>query len=474
MQGDTELSGLASSRLAADSCSSLGEVHLPIFNQVDGVFFLSHSNKSLLRKLLVDSGGLLLALQPLACDAADEDDERPAECGRLLSDWFSSPPSGLTSRLHSLYFSLLVGCLSSLMGGVKTEPGSKHCGPASLLSVGRSGFSPPLCKRPRLADVCAYALADSDLVLLLDDGTRVLASRVAVVGGDGTCGVGSEYFRGLLRGGFGEAQGEDAIRIRDVSRGMLLPVLHYLHGCRLTEDAGEHDGGRCQVLDRLVLEGLGASVAETGEDAVFQDTALGQMMMGACRFLVTALQRELEDLCVSLLLSRSAGAAAKSDNLESAEESLANRTSELELTGVDVHPENSTGQKASCVPQPAGDLPSCGASRRAGGGASAASDDKTIQSVAKSSSVLDPGGLRPAGGGALVHLLPQLYWFSQRYSYPALGRACLSLLLGGHDRPRTLWSASEAGGCLRRLAREADCTETLKQDLLRLATAALS
>lgn len=446
--------------------------------------FFSQSNKSLLRKLLVDSSGLLLALQPLACatadgaDGADGADEHPAECGRLLSDWFNSPLSGLTSRLHSLYFSLLVGCLSSLMGGVKTELGRKHFSPASLLSVGRSGFSPPLCKRPRLADVCPYALADSDLVLLLDDGTHVPASRVAVVGGDGTCGVSSEYFRGLLRGGFGEAQREEAIRIKDVSTGMLLPVLHYLHGCRLTEDARGHDGGRCQVLDRLVLEGLGVSVAETAEDVVFQNTALGQMMMGACRFLVTALQRELEDLCVSLLLSRSTGsaarAAAKSDNLESAEESLANRTSELELTGVDVQPENSTGQKVSCVPQPAGDHTSSGTSQRAGGGASSTSDDKTIQSVSKSSSVLDPGGLRPGGGGALVNLLPQLYWFSQRYSYPALGRACLSLLLGGHDRPRTLWSASEAGGCLRRLAREADCTETLKQDLLRLATAALS
>lgn len=441
--------------------------------------FSSQSNKSLLRKLLVDSGGLLLALQPLTCDADDEDDEHPAQCGRLLSDWFNSPLSGLTSRLHSLYFALLVGCLSSLMGGVKTELGRKRFSPASLLSVGRNGFSPPLCKRPRLADVCPYALADSDLVLLLDDGTHVPASRVAVVGGDGTCGVGSEYFRGLLRGGFGEAQTEEAIRIKDVSAGMLLPVLHYLHGCCLTEDTRERDGGRCQVLDRLVFEGLGVPLTETGEDVMFQNTALGQMMMGACRFLVTALQRELEDLCVSLLLSRSAGAAAraaaKSDNLESAEESLANRTSELELTGVDVQLENSAGQKAvSCVPQPAGDQQPSGTDRGGGGGARSTSDDKTIQSISKSGSVPHPGGLRPGGGAAWVNLLPQLYWFSQRYSYPALGRACLSLLLGGHDRPRTLWSASEAGGCLRRLAREADCTETLKQDLLRLATAAVS
>uniref|UniRef100_A0A3B4YIM0 Armadillo repeat containing 5 n=1 Tax=Seriola lalandi dorsalis TaxID=1841481 RepID=A0A3B4YIM0_SERLL len=187
---------------------------------------LISSNKSLLKKLLLDSGGLLLALQPL----------------------------GLTSQLHSLYLSLLIGCLSTLTGSIKTELNKKH--PHPKQPVGKIGrVSPPPSKKPRLADVPA--------------------NREAVAGVDETDGVGSEYFRALLRGGFGEAQGnaEEAIHIKDVSTGMLLPVLHYLHGCRFTKDQettkekdeGEGEGGKCPILDSLVLEGLSICPKETEE-----------------------------------------------------------------------------------------------------------------------------------------------------------------------------------------------------------------
>lgn len=491
-----------------------------------------------MKKLLLDSGGLLLALQPLSYND-DEDDgvaeEHPAECGRLLCDWFNSPLSGLTSQLHSLYFSLLIGCLSTLTGGIKIELDKKHLNPATLTSVSKTDkISPPPSKKPRLADACPYGVSDFDLLLLLDDGTQVPANREAVAGVEGTRGVGSEYFQGLLRGGFGEAQGDagEAIRIKDVSAGMLLPVLHYLHGCRLTKstetrerDEGERRG-RCQILDRLVLEGLGPFRTDTGEDSIedvaFQKTALGEMMIGACRFLVTELQRELEDLCVSLLLSCSAKAARRAasapteddagkvssktdrDNMETAEENLANRTSELELTSVEVQTENLPGltKKPNGFLQQADGNKTSGTAQKASRGGT--SDNKTIKSVSpvsKSSCApvqdksLDPDdfGLRSktnllksaaqdclsssetsAEGGALAALLPQIYWFSQRYSYPALGRACLSLLLGCQECPRPFFSSSMAGDCLRRLAREADCTETLKQDLLSLATVALS
>uniref|UniRef100_A0A3Q2V8P2 Armadillo repeat containing 5 n=1 Tax=Haplochromis burtoni TaxID=8153 RepID=A0A3Q2V8P2_HAPBU len=190
---------------------------------------LISSNKSLLKKLLLDSGGLLLALRPLSCDDDDgADEDHPAECERLLSDFLNSPRSGVTSHLHSLYFSLLIGCLVS----------------------------------------------NFDLFLLLDDGTQVPACREAVAGVEGTGGVGSEYFRALLRGGFGEAQGnsKEAIPIKDVSRGALLPVLHYLHGCRFTkgeETIKEREEGRksgqCQILDKLVLDGLSLYESETEE-----------------------------------------------------------------------------------------------------------------------------------------------------------------------------------------------------------------
>ncbi|XP_040919241.1 armadillo repeat-containing protein 5 [Toxotes jaculatrix] len=485
---------------------------------------LISSNKSLLKKLLLDSGGLLLALQPLDC-SDDVDEDSAAECGRLLSDLFNSSHSGLTSQVHSLYFSLLIGCLSTLTGSIKAQLNKKHVNPVVTQSVGKTGRdSPPPLKKPRLADICPYSLSNFDLLLLLDDGTQVPANREAVAGVEGTDVVSSEYFRALLRGGFGEAQGraEEAIQIKDVSVGMLLPVLHYLHGCRLTKDTGttrEGDegerGGQCQILNSLVLEGLSVSCSEkeehSSEGLAFQKTPLGETMIGASLFLVTDLQRELEDVCVSLLLSYSTKAASPptEDNaekaasrmdrecLESAEENLADRTSELELTGFEMQTENLPGQ----TKKP-------NSSRQQIHKKIISLDQRTIKSdtsVSKSScaSVVDksfcPEKLRPknvvkgsaqplksaaqdsfssskagGGGGALTALLPQVYWFSQRYSYPALGRACLSLLLGCQDCPRPFSSSSLAGDCLRRLAREAHCAETLKQDILNLVTVALS
>ncbi|XP_070704698.1 armadillo repeat-containing protein 5 [Pempheris klunzingeri] len=506
---------------------------------------LISSNKSLLKKLLLDSGGLLLALQPID-DDDDDDEDHPAECGRLLSDWFNSPHSALTSQLRSLYFSLLIGCLSTLMGGIKMEFDRKPLNPVTTPTVNKIDMVlPPPSKKPRLADVCPYGVSNFDLLLLLDDGTQVPANREAVAGVEGTDGVSSEYFWALLRGGFGEAQSDagEAIRIKDVSTGMLLPVLHYLHGCRLTKDTEttrESDErerrGHCQILDTLVHEGLGICHKETGDhsrkDLAFQKTALGEMMIGACRFLVTKLQRELEDLCVSLLLTcftkaASRAASAPTENkaekatskmdqecLESAEDNLATRTSELELTGFEVQTVSNSPaqtQKPNSSPDQTdrNKATFIGTVQKASRGFNTASDHKTIKSVtpiskSSCSSVVDKSfypeelKLRPknsksltqllksaaqhslssseasAGGQTVTALIPQVYWFSQRYSYPALRRACLTLLLGCQDCPRPSLPTFLVGDCLRRLARDADCTETLKQDLLSLATEALS
>ncbi|XP_029365227.1 armadillo repeat-containing protein 5 [Echeneis naucrates] len=484
---------------------------------------LISSNKSLLKKLLLDSGGLLLALQPLGCDDDDGDEDNPTECGRMLSDLFNSPHSGPISQLPSPYFSLLIGCLSSLTGNIKTELNKKHTHTVLKESVSESAqVLPPPSKKPRLADVCPYGLSNFDLHLLLDDGTRLPANREAVAGAERTDGISSEYFRALLKGGFGEAQGsaEEAIHIKDVSTGVLLPVLHYLHGCRLTKDTETRDrdegdrGGRCQILDSLVLAGLSICQRETEEklteDLSFQRTPLGEMMIGACRFLVTELQRELEDLCVSLLLSSSPKAANRAastpaednaekavckmdqDSPESAEENLASRTSELELTSSlpgqkkkpNISPHKIHSKKSSLT-----------GVEKVQRGLNPTSEKKTVKGVTSFSKCLDPeeSKLRPknqtkssaaqdssssseedVGGGFLAALLPQVYWFSQRYSYPALGRACLSLLLGCQDCPRSFSSSALAGDSLRRLAREADCVEALKQDLLSLSTSALS
>uniref|UniRef100_A0A3B5MSH6 Armadillo repeat containing 5 n=1 Tax=Xiphophorus couchianus TaxID=32473 RepID=A0A3B5MSH6_9TELE len=190
------------------------------------------SNKSLLKKLLLDCGGLLAALKPLDC-------------------------------AFPQYFPLLFGCLSALTGSVKSKPVEKNPNPTP------TGASPPPLKKPRLEDSsCPYTSSDFDLVLELDDATRFPANREAVAG------AGSEYFRALLRGGFGEeaqCNADKAIRIKDVSAGMLLPPLHYLHGCRFGSDP--ETGGECEA------------------------------MIGASRFLVLDLQRELEEVFLSLLKS---------------------------------------------------------------------------------------------------------------------------------------------------------------------------
>lgn len=464
-----------------------------------GTFSVSHSNKSLLKKLLLDSGGLLLALQPLGCCNDGVDRGQQGECGKVLSDWFNLPLTGQISQLHSLYFSLLFECLSTLMRSIKTEFGAQDADGAMMPPVAKADrFSPPPFKKPRLADECSYSASDFDLLLKLDDGTLVPANREAVAGAEASQRACSEYFRGLLRGGFGEAQAiaEEAIPIKGVSTGMLVPVLHYLHGCGFTRGRGGGEkGGRCQVLDALVLKGLGHP---STEEPVFQTTPLGEMMIGACRFLVAELQRELEDLCVSLLLSCSNEAARKDtvknlgckpakENLVSTEENLVSRTSELELTGDET---DVPGNRKGDGNKEGLDGKVAQANR---GGLSL--DHKTIQNIPVSKSedapvlneplgpdneelTLTPEFIKPAAQDSLSEstlaaLLPQIYWFSQLYSYPALGRACLALLLGCQGYPQ-LFSSSVAGECLRTLAREDGCTETLRTDLLSLATAALS
>lgn len=360
------------------------------------------------------------------------------------------------------------------MGTVKADRVKQNSDPVAVSET--DGDSAPPVKKPRLADSCPYEDSDLDLVLLLDDGTRVRANREAVAGS------GSEYFRALLRGGFGEARGgaEDAICIKDVSAGVLLPVLHYLHGCRL--------GGapRCRTLDSLVRSGTETRSAED-----FQETPLGEAMVGACRFLVIELQRELEDAVVSFLTDRrepaSAGdGAERSESKSAAEESLEALT---ELSGRARKLKTLLRQTESRTTASL-----AGTIQEVLTGLNSGLDEDTIRKVISDSKPvlasvnrsLDPAEKPPgpknsmrsssgtaAGRRALAALLPQLYWFSQRYSYQSLGRACLSLLLGRPDRPRP-FSSSAAADCLRTLAREADCRETLKQDLLGLVSAALS
>ncbi|CAL8304260.1 unnamed protein product [Merluccius merluccius] len=497
---------------------------------------LINSNKALLKKLLLDNGGLLVALQPLGCNMAEGAADPTLECECLLPNCFSSPPPVSASQLHTLYLSLLIGCLSSLVSGSRADVGKKPppSQPGTFPAAESAKDSPPQPKKPRLDPLCPYRDSTFDLLFLLDDGTRLPANREAVSGG-------SEYFRALLGGAFEEASGGAgrAIPIRDVSGGTLLPVLHYLHGCRLVappreEGDGEAAGGRCQVLGSLARERLGVASAgrtelDPAEEQAFQDSPLGEAMVGACRFLVAELQREAEELCVELLLAH-ATAPPHRDHQgrplgESTDEGLARRASALELSGGGAetgaqqplkdpaskeqlvgnsgdpargsssgHADGTSGKLKMTVdpeppPQETKPRPRSGSASKASGPDKTRPGPKNSRRWLKSATP-DPSPSSPSAGGsdgwALWALIPQVYWFSQRYSYPALGRACLSALLGAQRGPRppprpagsssssSSSSSPSPGDCLGRLAREADCTKTLKQDLLDLVALALS
>jgi len=280
-----------------------------------------------------------VALLPLGCRAGEDDEEEEglwegqqaehaADCGRLLPHCFSAPPASPgpgPAQLHALYLSLLIGCLSGLVSGSRADVAKKPLIRSGTFLAGEVGAAaakdtppppppaapppsplPPPRKKPRLLDrLCPYGDAAFDLVFRLDDGTTLAANREAV-------SAGSEYFRALLGGGFEEAESGAAgraIPIGDVRGGALLPVLHYLHGCRLRsappppeeeeEEAGVvgaggggGGGGRCQVLGSLVREGLGVGpgggrgeTEPAAEERAFQDSPLGEAMVGARRFL---------------------------------------------------------------------------------------------------------------------------------------------------------------------------------------------
>ncbi|XP_061604733.1 armadillo repeat-containing protein 5 isoform X1 [Phyllopteryx taeniolatus] len=435
---------------------------------------LISSNKPLLRKLLLDSGGLRLALQPLGCH--DDADNHTADCRRLLSAWPDA-------SLHSLYFSLLIGCFSPLVSSIKLHPDTR----CQIKFSQTDSTVPPPSKKPRYTDVCPYATSDFDLLLLLDDGTEIPANREAVAG------AGSEYFRALLKGGFGEANSRGTICIKDVTEGMLVPVLHHLHGCRLEALSQAEE---CQVLDSLVLEGLASCQLE---EPTFQKSPLGETMTGACRFLATELQKELEELCVARLLSEMAVTTHVEDHAaappaggdqDTTEEHLASRTSELDLTCVQLQIEtlleksvkktttfihkkeskNIPGTKADTICRIQSLKPFAEKEK---------SEFKSSAQLLKAAfpDCLKPSEEEPEGGtsGVPTALLPQVYCFAQRYNYPALRRACLALLLGCREAGQgPSPSACEATDCLREAAGQADCIDTLKQDLLSLATDALS
>ncbi|KAJ0000946.1 hypothetical protein NQD34_005966 [Periophthalmus magnuspinnatus] len=332
------------------------------------------SNKALLKKLLLDGGGLQFALQPLGGDTEDDSPKCPL-----------------------LYLPLLAGCLTALTSGLNPSSQSSF----SQTNLDFAQISSPPIKKPRLAPPsCPYLTATFDLSFLLDSGETLSANRNAVSGEDSS----SEYFQALLNGGFDEASSKDAIPIRDINAAMLAPTLHHLHGCRFIATAID----KCHTLDSLVSSEMSEN------DKRFEETDLGRAMIGACRFLVTDLQKELEEVCIGLLTSGL-------DHLEKDK-------SEISHSEINASPD-SKPQKRKCT-------------------------NKTSPNRQADSWILNR--------------LPQMYWFSQRYSYSNLGRACLSVLMVAP------FSQAQVAEGLRSLVQEADCVQTLKMDLVRLVTEVLS
>ncbi|XP_018620242.2 armadillo repeat-containing protein 5 [Scleropages formosus] len=286
---------------------------------------LINRNKALLRKLLMDHGGLQLAFEALS-SLGDDDDQIIGRWG-ALSSWLQTPQPPSFSHLCSLYFSLLTECLLNLLGcptlelnmDIEFKSGSLPALSSPRLRKGQTAEPPPV-KKQCPAPSCPYLDSKFDLIFLLDDSTQVPANTEAIAG-DGEGEAGSEYFRALLRGGFWEARQNSGQRIpmKDVTSHMLLPVLHYLHGCSVSSAVEEEDqkadaqvragSGHCQILGALTCGVLRGWKQKRGmetdsyKEGLFPKTPLAEAMKGANMFLVSGLQRELEDLVVSVLLS---------------------------------------------------------------------------------------------------------------------------------------------------------------------------
>ncbi|XP_026062958.1 armadillo repeat-containing protein 5-like [Carassius auratus] len=423
---------------------------------------LINSNRVLLKKLLLDSGGLAAALELIGChrenDDVDGDEDGQSDKYRtFLAGWLHPLEQASSLTFKSLYVSLLIGCLSSLLSSSKED--RKNCSIDSQITTETTQLL-DIKSQLQQNQSCPYLKADHDLSFLLDDGTLLLASHEAVTGEEGAKDIGSEYFRALLMGGFGEAQKPkgEAIRIKDVKSGMLLPVLHYLHGCRLTDgnkDKMSKQDTNCLVLSSLASGGLLRPNEEvesclTGEKE-FQKSPLAEVMIGACRFLVPGLQRSAEDLSVNLLHS-----VIRSLTKYCCLKDITTTTSEMNAGSVCRGPEGSPHliktEVSGCSKQHS---KSCQSSKKIPSSSSSSSDSGTE-------------------GAWLRALLPQVYWFSQRYSYLRLGQACLSILLqpqGLHPAPL---HPSLSTDCFMRLAQEADCAKGLRQDILDLVKTALS
>ncbi|XP_028670770.1 armadillo repeat-containing protein 5 isoform X2 [Erpetoichthys calabaricus] len=231
-------------------------------------------NEALLRKLLLDHGGLQLTLDLVSSSSSCHAGlTLEALCGAKTS--VSQP-----AQLSSPFYVLLVDAITFLLGHGEEDQTKDEVVERREKDIRRSTSLVPSTGGTEQG--CPYKLmtetGEADLVFLLDDGFRVAASRHAVTNG-------SDYFQAMLLGDFSESRSVTgaAIPIRDVPPEIFIPVLHHLHGCSL----GTLAEVRCPEMARIITD---------SQRSAFHESPLGRTMEGANRFLLPAFKEQLEAL----------------------------------------------------------------------------------------------------------------------------------------------------------------------------------
>ncbi|XP_039620945.1 armadillo repeat-containing protein 5 isoform X1 [Polypterus senegalus] len=241
--------------------------------------FLCRS-EAMLRKLLLDHGGLQLTLDLVfsssSCHAGLT---LEALCGA------KTPVSGVGAQsqppqLSSPFYGLLVDAITFLLGHGEEDLSKDEVVERRVKDNRRTTSLVPTTGGT--GQGCTYKLmtetGEADLVFLLDDGFRVAASRHAITNG-------SDYFRAMLLGDFSESRSVAGatIQIRDVPPEIFIPVLHHLHGCSL----GTLAEVRCPEMAQIITD---------SQRSAFSESPLGRTMEGANRFLLPAFKKQLEAL----------------------------------------------------------------------------------------------------------------------------------------------------------------------------------
>ncbi|XP_069507693.1 armadillo repeat-containing protein 5 [Ambystoma mexicanum] len=214
--------------------------------------------EALMRKLLVEAGGLALILD------------------KLLTSF--DPLFVFTAADALVTLATVFSPDSELQEGRKTP----HILPLSRPLVKRARLDEPNTEST-LATTCPYqrlmATGQTDLHFRLDCGGMVGAVRQQLLSS-------SDFFQAMLGGEYLESR-QDVVPIHGISLAVFNILMHFLHGC--------HEGEPC-----LVLEGVREAMPDQG----FESSVLGHALSAASQYLLPGLQSLLEDFVCELLQLR--------------------------------------------------------------------------------------------------------------------------------------------------------------------------